>query len=66
MKRRLPPLRYFLYVLVTVNAVMAGMFLGWSFAAHGPGLPVILPVALVVSVVSVWVVAREFSSTAPR
>jgi hypothetical protein len=61
MMTRLPPLRYFLYVLVTVNAVMAAIFLGWSLVASGPGLLVILPAVIVVSTVSAWAVAREFS-----
>jgi hypothetical protein len=60
----LPPLRYFVYVLGTVNAVMAVLFVAWALAAGDPGPEVIIPVILVVSIVSASVVVREFSRPA--
>lgn len=54
-------MRYFAYVLVTVNAVMAGIFLLWAVSMEGPGLEVIVPVTIVVSVAAAWAVIREFS-----
>ena len=57
-------MRYFAYVLVTVNAVMAGIFLLWAVSMEGPGLEVIVPVTIVVSVAAAWAVIREFSRPA--
>jgi len=62
--KRLPPFRYFVYVLGTVNAVMAAFYGAWALAIGGPGLQVIIPVTVVVSVVSAWSVVREFSRPA--
>jgi hypothetical protein len=64
MKRSWPPFRYFLYVLGTVNAVMAAIYLVSALIIGGPGLEIIIPVMLVVSVVSAWSVFREFSGPA--
>ena len=64
MKRRWPPFRYFLYVLGTVTAVMAAIYLVWALAIGGPGLEIIIPVMLVVSITSAWSVFREFSRPA--
>lgn len=64
MKNRLPPIRYFVYVLGTVNAVIAGLYVVWALAIGGPGLQVIVPVTLTVSAVSAWTVFREFSRPA--
>ena len=64
MTRKMPPFRYFVYVLGTVNAVMAAFYAAWALAIGGPGLEVIIPVTLIVSVTSAWSVFREFSRPA--
>ena len=60
----MPPFRYFVYVLGTVNAIMAAIYGAWALAMNGPGLEIIIPVTAVVSIVSAWTVVREFSRPA--
>lgn len=55
--RRRAPLRHYLYVLGTIWAVMAIMFVLWGLIADGPGPVVIVPVLVIVTiagVVAVW------------
>jgi hypothetical protein len=60
MTRKLPPFRYFLYVLGTVNAVMAVIWLGLAMVFNG-GINAISIgfVLVVVNVVSLVTVARQ-------
>jgi hypothetical protein len=59
--KRLPPFRYFLVVLATANAVMAGVIFLMSIVfSSGVNIVSITLVLLVVNVVGVVTVAREF------
>lgn len=64
MNARIPPIRYFLYVLATVDATIVGIFMAWSLVAATPGVEVIAPVLVVSSVVGIVVVVKEFSRPA--
>lgn len=58
--RRLPPLRHFLYVLGTVNAVMAVVLFLVSLAfSSGINIAAMALVLVVVNVVSAVTVARQ-------
>ena len=58
--RRLPPLRHFLFVLGTVNAVMAVVLFGTSLAFNeGLNIVAMVSVLAVVNVVSAVTVARQ-------
>jgi hypothetical protein len=57
----LPPFHYFLYVLGTVNAVMAAIiFLGSLVFSGGVNIVSITLVLLIVNVTGVVIVIREF------
>jgi hypothetical protein len=55
--RRSAPLRHYVYVLLTIWAVMALVFLGWTLIADTPTLPILIPL-LVVSTVAGIVAVR--------
>ena len=56
----LPPFRYFLYVLGTVNAIMAAVLFGASLAfSSGISIVAMAFVVVVVNVVSAVTVARK-------
>lgn len=56
---RPPPIRYYVYVLSTIWAVIAIMLSVWGLIADGPGLLVSLPVIAVVTVAGVVAVRTQ-------
>ena len=57
---RLPPLRHFLYVLGTVNVLMAVVFVLLALAFNeGVNLVAVIFVAVVVNLISALTVARQ-------
>jgi len=57
---RLPPLRHFLYVLATVNVIMAVVLVLLSLAFNeGVNLVTVAFVAVVVNLISALTVARQ-------
>ena len=62
--RRLPPFRYFLYVLGTVNVAMAVVLVLAALAFNdGVNVVSVTIVALTVNLVGAVVVARQFSGS---
>lgn len=51
--RRSPPLRHYLYVRVTIWAVVAIMFALWALIADGPGPLVAVPVLVAVTIAGI-------------
>jgi hypothetical protein len=57
--KRLPPLRYFLYVLPTIWVILAAVMLLGSLAFSAMGLAVVLPVLIVGTVAGIVAVFTQ-------